>query len=223
MKETQGRVAQVLPGGRVMIETVLPEDTDDEVRVLWADRDEITPEQRRKIFAIVGEIGAWSGDDPESVRKTLISDFLSAKRKDLMMGTLSLAYGGGCDKGLASLLIDHLINVCMEYGVPTREPLMQYADDLEKYTYAALMNKRCLICGKKADLHHCEGSMVGMGYNRREKVQIGAMVMPLCREHHMEYHSIGATAFDAKYHTKAVPMDKRIADKYGLTRKAKGE
>lgn len=221
MKETSGRVAQVLPGGRVLIETALPDDTDDEVRVLWADRDEITPEQRRKIFAIVGEIGAWSGDDPESVRKTLISDFLAAKRKDLMMGTLSLAYGGGCDKGLASLLIDHLINVCMEYGVPTKEPLMQYADDLERYTYAALMNKRCLICGKKADLHHVDA--IGMGYNRNEKPQIGARVMPLCRGHHTEWHTVGETEFENRYHVVPVRMDKRIADKYGLTRKAKGE
>lgn len=221
MKETSGRVAQVMPGGRVLIETVLPEDTDDEVRVLWADRDEITPEQRRKIFAIVGEIGAWSGDDPESVRKTLISDFLAQKRKDLMMGTLSLAYGGGCDKGLASLLIDHLINVCMEYGIPTREPLMQYADDLEKYTYAALMNKRCLICGKKADLHHLD--TIGMGYNRNEKPQIGNRVMPLCRAHHTEWHTVGETEFEKRYHVVPVLMDKRIADRYGLTKKAKGE
>ena len=221
MKETSGRVAQVLPGGRVLIETVLPEDTDDEVRVLWADRDEITPEQRRKIFAIVGEISAWSGDDPESVRKTLISDFLAAKRKDLMMGTLSLAYGGGCDKGLASLLIDHLINVCMEYGVPTKEPLMKYADDLEKYTYAALMNKKCLICGKKADLHHLD--TIGMGYNRNEKPQIGNRVMPLCRTHHTEWHTVGETEFEKRYHVVPVQMDKRIADRYGLTKKAKGE
>ena len=65
--------------------------------------------------------------------------------------------------------------------------------------------------------------MIGMGYNRREKPQIGAMVMPLCREHHTEYHTIGGTAFDSKYHTVAVAMDRRIADKYGLTKKAKEE
>lgn len=221
MKETSGKVAQVLPGGRVLIETVLPDDTDDEVRILWADRDEITPEQRRKIFAIVGEIAAWSGDDPENVRRTLTSDFLAKKRQELMMGTLSLAYGGGCDKGLASLLIDHLINLCMEYGVPTKEPLMQYADDLEKYTYAALLNRKCLVCGKKSDLHHCD--TIGMGYNRNEKPQIGNLVMPLCRMHHTEWHTVGGTEFEARYHVVPVPMDKRIADKYGLTRKAKGE
>ena len=141
----------------------------------------------------------------------------------MQMETISLAMGGGCDKGTASLLIDFLINIVLEYGIPTKVPLTELADDLERYTYAALLHKKCVVCGRRADLHHAEGSMIGMGYNRNEKPQIGAMVMPLCREHHTEYHTIGATAFDSKYHTVAVQMDRRIADKYGLTKKAKEE
>lgn len=221
MKESIGRLYGMTPDGRALIAAPMPDDADDEVRVLWPDREEITPEQRRKIFALNGEIAAWSGDDPESVRKTLISDFLMQKRQSLQMSTLSMASGNGCDKGTASLLIDFLVNLVLEYGIPTKQPLGEYADDLSKYTYAALMHKKCLVCGKKADLHHVE--TVGMGYNRDTKPQIGAMVMPLCRLHHGEYHNIGGTAFEAKYHCVAVPMDERIANKYGLTKKAKGE
>lgn len=221
MKESIGRLHGMLPGGVALVAAPMPDDVDDEVRVLWPDREEITPEQRRKIFALNGEIATWSGDDPESVRKTLISDFLMKKRQDLMMETLSLASGGGCDKGTASLLIDFLINLVLEYGIPTKQPLGEYADDLSRYTYAALIHKRCLVCGKRADLHHVEA--VGMGYDRDTKYQIGALVMPLCRTHHGEYHNIGGTAFGEKYHVVPVPMDKRIADKYGLTKKAKGE
>ena len=221
MKESVGRLKEVLPGGKALIEAPMPEDVGDEVRVLWPDREEITPEQRRKIFALNGEIAAWSGDDPEAVRKTLISDFLTRKRQDLQMSSLSMAAWNGCDRGTASLLIDYLINIVLEYGIPTKQPLGDYADDLSKYTYAALMNRRCLVCGKKADLHHCDA--VGMGYNRETKPQIGAMVMPLCREHHTVYHAYGATEFEKRYHCVAVPMDERIAKKYGLTRKARGE
>lgn len=216
MKTTDGKVAQVLPGGQAMIVTALPEDVDDEVRVFWPDKDEITPEQRRKIFAINGEIAAWSGDDPESVRKTLVSDFLLKKRQDIQMRTLSLASGGGCDKGTASLLIDFLINLVLEYGIPTKQPLMEYADDLEKYTYAALMNKKCLVCGKKADTHHCEGSMVGMGRNRKTMVHVGLELMPLCRAHHDECHRIGQKTFDEKYHVKGVIADEKLCKRLGL-------
>ena len=225
MKETQGRVAQILPGGRVLIETVIPDDTDDKVRVFWSDREEISAEQRKKIFAIVEEIAIWAGygKETERVRKNLTADFLRQNIQRLQMSAVSLAGGGGCDKGTASLYIEYLINFCLENDVPTSRPLMELADDLERYTYSALMHKKCLICGRKADLHHAEGSMIGMGYNRKEKPQIGAMVMPLCREHHTEYHSIGGRAFDEKYHTTAVALDKRIADKYELSKKAKEE
>lgn len=216
MKESVGRLHGMLPGGVALVAAPMPDGVDDEVRVLWPDREEITPEQRRKIFALNGEIATWSGDDPESVRKTLISDFLMKKRQDLMMETLSLASGGGCDKGTASLLIDFLINLVLEYGIPTKQPLGEYADDLSRYTYAALIHKRCLVCGRKADIHHCEGSMVGMGRNRKEMIHVGLELMPLCRAHHDECHRIGQMVFDEKYHVKGAIADEKICKRLGL-------
>lgn len=223
MKQTDGRIHMVLPGGRVLIETALPEGCADDVRVFWPDAEEITPDQRKKIFAIVAEIACWSSceKDAEIVRRSLTADFLRKNIERLQMSAVSLAVGGGCDKGTASLYIEYLIAFCLENNVPTSRPLQEYAEDLERYTYAALLHKRCLVCGKKADLHHVDA--VGMGYNRNTKPQIGALVMPLCREHHTEWHTVGMTAFEEKYHAVAVPMDKRIAGKYGLTKKAKGE
>ena len=214
MKESAGTLYGILPDGRALIAAVLPEDVRDDVRILWPDREEITQDQRRKIFAIVAEIACWSGYAPEDARRGLTADFLRQNLERLQKSTVSLAIGGGCDKGTASLYLDYLINFCMENGVPTKQPLQELADDLSRYTYAALMHKRCLVCGRKADLHHVD--QVGMGYDRQTKPQIGAMVMPLCREHHGEYHSIGATAFGEKYHAVAVAMDERIAKKYGV-------
>ena len=218
MKITDGRVMDMMQDGRVLIATAMPEDVADEVRVWWPDRDEITPDQRKKIFAINNEIAAWSTHDPEYTRKSLTADFLRANIERLQMSSLSLAISGNCDKGTASLFIDFLINFCLENEVPTSRSLQEYADDLERYTYAALLHKRCLICGRKADLHHVDA--VGMGFNRQDKPQLGALVMPLCLEHHTEYHSIGRTAFEEKYHTKPVQMDKRIAAKYRITGRA---
>lgn len=221
MKESSGTLYSILPDGRALIAAPMPENVQDTVRVLWPDTEEITPDQRRKIFAIVGEIACWSGYAPEDARKGLTVDFLRQNIERLQQSAISLAMGGGCDKGTASLFLDYLINFCLENQVPTSKPLQELADDLERYTYAALMHKKCLVCGKKADLHHCEA--VGMGYNRDTKPQIGALVMPLCRLHHGEYHNIGGTAFEERYHCVSVPMDERIANKYNLTRKAKEE
>ena len=218
MTETVGRYYDTLPDGRVLIVSPLPDGADESAaRVLWQDADEITPDQRKKIFAICGEIAIWSGHDKELVRKVQTADFLRANIERLQMSALSLAIGQ-CDKGTASLFIDFLVNFCLENDVPTSRPLQEYADDVERFTYAALLHKRCVICGRKADLHHVQA--IGMGFNRNTKPQLGAMVLPLCREHHTEYHNIGGTAFDAKYHVQAVPMDKRIAGKYNISGKA---
>ena len=112
------------------------------------------------------------------------------------------------------MFIEFLINFCLENSVPTSRPLHEYADDIEKYVYASLLHKRCIICGRKADLHHVD--QVGMGYNRNTKPQIGALVMPLCREHHGECHNIGQKAFNEKYHLQGIPADEKICKKAGL-------
>jgi hypothetical protein len=197
----------------------LPEGANGtEARVLWSDQEEITAEQRKKIFAIIAEIANWSAHDPEYLRKNLTKDFLMENREKLWLSILSLSSGGGCDKGMASLFIDFLIDFCLENNVPTSRPLQEYADDLEKYTYSALLHKRCIICGKKADLHHCDA--IGMGFNRNTKPQLGARVLPLCRVHHTEYHTIGGAAFGEKYHIVPVALDKRLAQKYNITGRA---
>ena len=219
MQTTYGKYYDTLPDGRVLIVSPMPEGADGtDVRLLWQDQDEITADQRKKIFAICGEIAIWSGHDKELVRKVQTADFLRQNIEQLQLSALSLAITGNCDKGTATLFIDYLINFCLENNVPTARPLQEYADDLERYTYAALLHKRCLVCGKKADLHHVD--RIGAGYSRATKYQIGARVMPLCRIHHGEVDTLGQTAFDEKYHVVPVPMDKRIAAKYPNTGKA---
>lgn len=216
MKITDGNVYGMLPDGRALVATMLPDDTDTAVRVFWSDKQKITPNQRKKIFAIVSEIACWSGYSPEDARKGLMADFLRKNIETLQMSAISLAVGGNCDKGTASLYIDYLINFCLENGVPTARPLQEYADDLSKYTYAALMHKKCLICGQKADVHHCEGSMVGMGRNRKTMIHVGLELMPLCRKHHDECHKIGQKVFDEKYHVIGIVADERICKRLGL-------
>lgn len=219
MTEAVGRYYGDLPDGKILLAVTLPDGADEtEARVLFQDREEISAEQRRKIFAIIAEIANWSAHDPEYLRKSLTKDFLMEKREQLWLSIISLANGGGCDKGTASLFIEYLIDFCLENDVPTSRPLQEYADDLEKYTYSALLQKRCIVCGRKADLHHVD--RIGAGYNRNTKPQIGARAMPLCRIHHGEVDTLGQTAFDEKYHVVAVPIDKRIAAKYGISGKA---
>ena len=185
MTEAVGRYYGDLPDGKILLAVTLPDGADEtEARVLFQDREEISAEQRRKIFAIVRDIADSQLEDREWTRKTLTADFLRKNIEQLQLSALSLAVTGNCDKGTASLFIDYLISVCMEFDVQTREPLQEYADDLERYTYTALFHKRCLICGQKADLHHVD--QVGLGYH--------AKPVPLTKQVAGKYHISGKAA-----------------------------
>ena len=218
MISTSGRAYE--QRGIVYVKTTRPaaDNLADDVTVLWHDARRISDEQRRKAYALVGEVTAWAGymsRERETVNQHLKQRFLMQQVEEYQRQMFSLA---DCTMTQARQYINFLIDFCLAEDVPTRMPLIELADDLEMYTYSCLIHKKCAICGKKADLHHVD--QVGMGYNRREKPQLGALALPLCREHHGEYHQKGRTAFEALYHVVPVAIDKRIAGIYKLTEKA---
>lgn len=215
MIQTEGRVYE--QRGVVYVKTSRPavDNLSDDVIVVWQDNRARTAEQNRKAWALMTEIAAYQGEEKETVYREQSLEF-TAKNLEILQG--ALFHLSTATVSEASAFITMLVKIIVEYGIPTKEPLYQMCEDVERYVYACLMNKKCCVCGKKADLHHVD--QVGMGYNRETKPQLGAMVMPLCREHHMEYHSTGGTAFGERYHVSPVPMDKRIAAKYRITGKA---
>ena len=205
-------IAYETPKGCV-VRTTRPavEHLSDEVRVFWADNRCISAEQRRKAWALMTEIAAYQGQDKEDVYREQSAAF-SIKNFESLQG--HLFHLSTATVSEARDFINLLIEIIIEYGIPTKEPLYGLCDDLERYTYACLMNKKCAVCGRKTELHHVDH--VSMGYNRREINHIGMRCLPLCREHHMEAHNIGQIAFDAKYHLEPIAIDEKIAQKYRL-------
>jgi hypothetical protein len=205
-------IAYETPNGCV-VRTTRPavEHLSDEVRVFWADNRCISAEQRRKAWALMTEIAAYQGQDKEDVYREQSAAF-SIKNFESLQG--HLFHLSTATVSEARDFINLLIEIIIEYGIPTKEPLYGLCDDLERYTYACLMNKKCAVCGRKTELHHVDH--VGMGYNRKEINHIGMRCLPLCREHHMEAHNIGQIAFDAKYHLEPIAIDEKIAQKYRL-------
>ena len=182
-----------------------------EARVLLVDRRAITAEQRKKIYALIGEIGEWVGEYPETLKRQLKLDF-RLKRLERMCDDFSLA---DCPEALASEFIDYLVEFIVENGVPTKVPILELCDDIEKAIYACLKHKRCVVCGAKAQLHHVD--RIGMGNNRNKVEHIGRKALPLCAEHHAEVDILGDNAFLEKYHlTNGVEITEEIAKVYKL-------
>ena len=208
---TTGR-AMESPQGVVVYTTRPPVDNlSNEVLVYWQDSRGRTLEQIRKAWALMGEIAEYQGQGKDDVYREQSTAF-SLKHLEILQG--ELFHLSTATVSTARAFINLLIEIILEYGIPTKEPLYGLCDDIERYVYACLMNKKCAVCGRKTELHHYDH--VGLGRNRREIDHIGMRAYPLCREHHEEIHLIGERAFDEKYHLVPIEIDQKIAKKYNL-------
>ena len=214
--------------GAVAVKTVRPpaDNLSDEVVVLWTDKRIISPEQRRKAWALIGEIAAWAGylsaSDKDMVNTDMKREFLITRYKNLSQSVLE-AFGkspfslSDVDMSTARMYITFLVDFCIEHGVPTKEPLQELADDVQAYVYHCAVNKVCAVCRRHAGIHHVDA--VGMGRNRDDIVHIGMEALPLCwgvNGHQQELHQIGNKEFLAKYHLVPIVIDEKIAKLYKL-------
>lgn len=199
--------------------------TECEVRLL--DGRQISPAQRRKIFAMVRDIADWvtwakdkrqyrevlrqlqllyliDSTDTEAVRHQL--EYHYCELLDINLFSLS-----NCDMSTARDFISWLIDLAVEHNIPCRDSLLNRCEDIQRYLYACVTNRRCAICGQKADIHEVE--RVGMGRDRRAIHHLGQLVQPLCRQHHCEVDQVGQQSFDKKYHLESIRLDEYLCKK----------
>ena len=183
-----------------------------EVRVEFPDERQRTGEQLRKAWAIMGDMAAYiGGDKQDDVYRPLAADF-TTRMQDTLQKTLF--HLSNTDVTTAREFISFLLDTCMEMDIPLSRPASELTDDIQHYVYSCTIHRKCVVCGRKADLHHVDA--VGMGRNRREITHIGMRALPLCREHHQEAHQYGTAAFLERYHLEPIIIDRHIADKLKL-------
>ena len=224
MEIVSGNVVDISPDGYIIARAALPNIDRalirhyDKIQIGLPDGRTISPEQRRKAYALMREIAEWMGDLPEYVKRLMKMEFMVTRMQALEKHIFSLS---DCDMTTAREFITYLIDFIIEHDVPTQTPLIELCEDIGRYVYACLMHKKCAVCGANhVDLHHTQA--VGAGRNRDEIFQIGMPVLPLCREHHMESHNIGQKSFMDKYHLKPIGLTVEIGKVYGLTKKNLG-
>lgn len=223
-EHAQGIIIDIMEDGTAVIHAALPDLNRallrdyGKVEIILPDGRRISPEQRRKVYALIGEVaeyvdGIRDAGTIESAKKALKMEFLLSRMEGMERRLFSLA---SCDVTTAREFINFLVDFIVENDMPTRVPLIENCEDVARYVYACLLNKKCAVCGRHADLHHCNGGIVGMGNNRERVNHIGRPALPLCREHHTEIHSIGQEDFLRRYIIEPVRIDERIAKVYRL-------
>lgn len=168
-----------------------------EARVGLVDSRAMSNEQRKKVYALIGEIAEYCGEASEIMKKQMKLQF-RLKRLEGLAKDFSLA---NAPMELCSDFIDFLVEFCIEWQVPTKKPLIELCEDIARYEWYCLKSKRCAACGRKAQLHHVD--VVGMSRNRDKIDHHGMRCLPLCEAHHMEAHEMGEERFLGKYHLEA--------------------
>ena len=210
--ESVGEVYKVKGGYAVIVAPVSPylleKQSIKQCLVRFDDGRRITAEQRKKAYAILAEIAKHTGNLPEP-EKELQKYFYIAR------------YGGpyfslsDCSVSTARDFISYLIDFCFEHDIGTQDTLLNCTDDISRYLYSCLSNRKCAVCNKKAEIHHCEGSRVGMGFNRNKIDNVGRKAIALCRKHHNQAHN-DEYGFFERYHIYGIALDAYLVKKLNL-------
>lgn len=163
-----------------------------EADVLVNDPFKITDKQRRKVFALCNDIEAHTGT-PRDYMREMFQEYVTVLNGYEKRISLS-----NCSRKQAGEVID----VALEWIFANDIPLNYKTSDLMKndktFLYYATINRKCVICGKHADLAHYQA--VGRGRNRNKINHYDNKVLALCRKHHQTQHDMGIKSFNKYYH-----------------------
>ena len=178
----------------------------------------LSDKQRRSCYALLREIAEYTGQGMDPTKEWMKIKFLADDLEQTADKIFSLS---NAPMSLVCAFQRYLVRFILDWDIPTRFSLLEMVDDVADYIYGCLINKKCVITGLPADLHHIE--RVGMGRNRDEIIHEGMEVLPLCRTMHTEAHTMSDEDFFNKYHLPGgIVLNKTLCRIYGLkTRKNK--
>lgn len=176
------------------------------------DSRPLSSQQRKACYSMIAAVAEFAGEMKESTKEFLKFEFWTTELYQTADTMFSLS---NAPMSIVAAFQKWLARFIVSNEIPCKFSLLDYVDDVSDYIYACLINKKCCICGKKADLHHVD--RVGMGRDRTEIVHEGMRVLPLCREHHQETHTMPDAEFFGKYHINdGIVADKTICRMYRL-------
>lgn len=173
------------------------------VEIEFTDPRKARPKQRALFFALLGDIHNWSGEPTEWLKEYFYTLYTikTAGR------VISLANDTQNTVSDARKLIDQVVDFIFEFDVPIKQGYELLPRDENSFQYECIRHRKCLICGKHADIHHLElndGNAVGMGMDRTKVDHSKRWLVALCRRHHQEIHETGTKIFCTRHHLTSI-------------------
>ena len=206
-KQSNGRYSVVVENvdltddDLLLLDNGYPLDVNVEIQ----DGKKITVKQRKKIFALVNDIEAHTGQPRDWLRE-MFQDFVVVLNGYSKRFSLS-----DCTRKQAGELIDVILEWIFINDIPLNYKTSDLMKQDQTFLYLATVHRKCVICGKNfSDLAHRYA--VGRGRNRKEIDHYGNEVLALCRRHHQTQHDMGIQSFNEKYHLENswIPVNKRL-------------
>lgn len=154
------------------------------------DGRHISIEQRKKAYATIKDIADYTGYSPEEQKQWLKYLYVIKTGDEV----ISLS---DCSVDQAREFINVILEYAIENGVPLSEEAVKRTDDIGRYLYYCIMNKKCAICGRNGEIHHEDA--IGMGNDRTNFDDSNHKKICLCRLHHTMAHRRGREAFREMY------------------------
>lgn len=193
------------------------------VSLIASDDNGVSAQQRKFAFALLHDIwwsqvgGLWI-ETPETVKQHFYAMYEYYNSLDFGEFSLSAAKGTKTDTNqFINMLLDYAAIHDISLSV---KPLNELEpQEIARWEYRCLMEKMCVVCGKKpSDLHHLDGSRVGIGSDRKNVNHLGRKAVQLCREHHQMFHS-DENMFMKKFHINGIAINDEIARVHRLNTK----
>lgn len=193
-KQSNGRYSVVVENvdltddALLLLDNGYPLDVNVEIQ----DGKRITVKQRKKIFALVNDIEAHTGNPRDWLRE-MFQDYVTFLNGYSKRFSLS-----DCTRKQAGELIDVILEWVFVNDIPLNYKTSDLMKNDQTFLYLATVYRKCVICGKYGELAHYHA--VGRGRNRRKIDHTDNKVLALCSNHHREQHDMGMDSFNAKYH-----------------------
>lgn len=193
------------------IETVA--GSKEQFYVDWelADKRRVRKKQRRLFFALLNDISDYFVVPPDYLKGMFYLQYAAYTGKEI-----SLADHSKSSVTDANVLIELVVNFMFEWHVPFAKGYELLPKEEQYFIYQCCRHRVCLVCGKGADIHHID--TVGMGVDRNKVDHTQHHVLPLCRIHHSDYHTLGPEKFSKLYHIPAtgIKLDKETLKKLNI-------
>ncbi|ASN71930.1 hypothetical protein 10F6_1, partial [uncultured Caudovirales phage] len=150
IQQDDGTITAVIEG--VTLENkdflLLDNGLEVECEVSITDPYKITDKQRRKIFALMNDIEAHTGQ-PQDYMRNVFQEYVRVLYA--YENRISLA---DCSRKVAGQIIDIAIEWIFENDIPLRFKTSDLIKNDRTFLYMATINRKCVICGKHAELAH---------------------------------------------------------------------